>query len=666
MLTKAMAKKLSATLAHECLFIDFLSKEEPKKVSKALKHPGWVNAMQEKLNQFARNKVWTLFHAPYRKTIIGSKWAFRSKRDETGIAIKNKAKLVAQGYNQQEGIYYDETFSLVARIEAIRIFLAFATYMNFIVYQMDVKSAFLNGKLKEVYVKQPPSVENNEFPNHVCKLDKALYGLKEVLRAWEAFTRSTTMYKEYLVDFWYGEAIKDYIISKLKRKNREKVIPYPRFLSLLLELRMEGYGSDNVTSIPTQIFSVNNSILKKGQHEGPPFTTYMLSICNVDVPVVFEAPKTYSYIKKKESQGSELGAKTRHRRKHTSKCNLVSKQEVTKNTDPNVLADKTNSVNEGLEIVFTTPKTGKGASTIAKQLEEVSFEDTKVFKEIKLEDLSKLVQNARADFMDLDSTEDDPIIVVDESEEDDEEDKDKEVHATSNVETEDTSAPKPPSPMSIQLQEPTNQELPAEFLSVPTQVETVQAEFKTLDALPGLLNKVTKSLNQFAQAIASTSKKTGDASVPLAGPAGTQPTEGEKNKNQATISYPLKSSSQTEGEHIKKDKGKKAMSLKDAEEESSDRESNDTINLIGFRVESSRMKKLKKFDFITEDGDHDFVTIKDFRDFPNEMMYTVQEIFFRLHQGPGLHDHARTISSILLAEIEKRNLNLLKQMRPID
>ncbi|GKA26078.1 retrovirus-related pol polyprotein from transposon TNT 1-94, partial [Tanacetum coccineum] len=93
--------------------------------------------------------------------------------------------LVAQGYNKQEGIDYDETFAPVARLEAIKIFLAFATYMNFIVYQMDVKTAFLNGKLKEeVYVKQPLGLESNEFPNHVCKLDKALYGLKQAPRAW--------------------------------------------------------------------------------------------------------------------------------------------------------------------------------------------------------------------------------------------------------------------------------------------------------------------------------------------------------------------------------------------------------------------------------------------------------------------------------------------------
>ncbi|GJT36322.1 hypothetical protein Tco_0926741 [Tanacetum coccineum] len=94
MLTRAMAKQLSVALAHECLFVDFLSEEEPKKVSEVLKHPGWVDAIQDELNQFARNKVWRLVPAPYGETIIGSRWVFRNKRDETGIVIKNKARLI--------------------------------------------------------------------------------------------------------------------------------------------------------------------------------------------------------------------------------------------------------------------------------------------------------------------------------------------------------------------------------------------------------------------------------------------------------------------------------------------------------------------------------------------------------------------------------------------
>jgi len=112
-------------------------------------------------------------------------WVFRNKLDEQGIVTRNKARLVVQGYNQEEGIDYEETFALVARIEAIRILIAFATHMEFKLHQMDVKSAFLNGYLKEeVYVMQPPGFENNEFPNFVFKLDKALYGLKQAPRVW--------------------------------------------------------------------------------------------------------------------------------------------------------------------------------------------------------------------------------------------------------------------------------------------------------------------------------------------------------------------------------------------------------------------------------------------------------------------------------------------------
>nr|GEY96857.1 retrovirus-related Pol polyprotein from transposon TNT 1-94 [Tanacetum cinerariifolium] len=185
MLTRSMAAKRTAASASECLYANFLSDIEPKKVSKALKHLRWVDSMKEELNQFYKNKVWTLVPLPHRKTSIGSKWVFRNKKDDHGITTKNKARLVAQGYGQEEGINYDETFALVARMEAIRIFLAFVTYMNFIVFQMDVKSAFLNDKVKEeVYVKQPPGFESSKFPDYVCKLDKALYGLKQAPRSW--------------------------------------------------------------------------------------------------------------------------------------------------------------------------------------------------------------------------------------------------------------------------------------------------------------------------------------------------------------------------------------------------------------------------------------------------------------------------------------------------
>ncbi|GJV95643.1 putative ribonuclease H-like domain-containing protein [Tanacetum coccineum] len=122
---------------------------------------------------------------PKGKHAIGTKWVYRNKKDERGIVVRNKARLVAQGYTQEEGIDYDEVFAPVARIEAIRLFLAYASFMGFIVYQMDVKSAFLYGTIEEeVYVCQPPSFEDPQFPDKVYKVEKALYGLHQAPRAW--------------------------------------------------------------------------------------------------------------------------------------------------------------------------------------------------------------------------------------------------------------------------------------------------------------------------------------------------------------------------------------------------------------------------------------------------------------------------------------------------
>nr|GEZ28587.1 copia protein [Tanacetum cinerariifolium] len=121
---------------------------------------------------------------PTNMTIIGTKWVFRNKLDKNGIVSQNKARLVAQGYNQQEGISYDETYAPVARLESIRILLAYACALDFKLFQMDVKSAFLNGFInEEVYVAQPPGFIDFEKPDHVYKLKKALYGLKQAPKA---------------------------------------------------------------------------------------------------------------------------------------------------------------------------------------------------------------------------------------------------------------------------------------------------------------------------------------------------------------------------------------------------------------------------------------------------------------------------------------------------
>nr|GEU99916.1 hypothetical protein [Tanacetum cinerariifolium] len=216
---------------HTCMFACFLSQEEPKRVHQALKNPSWIKAMQEELLQFKmpkvwilvdlpygkrtigtkwvyrnkkdergivirnkarlvaqghtqeegidyKEKVWILVDLPYEKRAIGTKWVYRNKKDERGIVIRNKARLVAQGHTQEEGIDYEEVFAPVARIEAIRLFLAYASFMGFLVYQMNVKSAFLYGTIEEeIYICQPPGFEDLENPDKVYKVVKALYGL---------------------------------------------------------------------------------------------------------------------------------------------------------------------------------------------------------------------------------------------------------------------------------------------------------------------------------------------------------------------------------------------------------------------------------------------------------------------------------------------------------
>ncbi|GKA02339.1 retrovirus-related pol polyprotein from transposon TNT 1-94 [Tanacetum coccineum] len=158
---------------------------EPKNINEALKDESWVIAMQEELNQFISNDVWELVPNPKNMTIIGTKWVYRNKLDENGVVSRNKARLVAQGYNQQEGIDYDETYAPVARLESIRILLAYACALDFRLFQMDVKSAFLNGFInEEVYVAQPPGFIDFAKPNHVYRLKKALYGLKQAPKAW--------------------------------------------------------------------------------------------------------------------------------------------------------------------------------------------------------------------------------------------------------------------------------------------------------------------------------------------------------------------------------------------------------------------------------------------------------------------------------------------------
>ncbi|GKC75519.1 putative ribonuclease H-like domain-containing protein, partial [Tanacetum coccineum] len=158
-------------------------------------------------------RVWTLVDLPHDKRAIGSKWVYKNKKDERGIVIRNKARLVAQDHTQEEVIDYDEVFAPVARIEAIRLFVAYASYKDFVVYQMDVKSAFLYEKIEEeVYVCQTLGFEDQDFPDRVYQVEKALYGLHQAPRAWYE-TLST-----YLLDngFQRGQIDKTLFIKRVK------------------------------------------------------------------------------------------------------------------------------------------------------------------------------------------------------------------------------------------------------------------------------------------------------------------------------------------------------------------------------------------------------------------------------------------------------------------
>nr|GFC02739.1 retrovirus-related Pol polyprotein from transposon TNT 1-94 [Tanacetum cinerariifolium] len=162
-----------------------VSTMKPKNVKEAMTDPAWIESMQEELLQFKWLDVWVLVPAPDNITPLTLKWLFKTKHDKENTVIQNKTRLVVRGYRQEEGIDFKESFASVARMEAIKIFLAYATYKSFTVFQMDVKTAFLHGTLKkDVYVCQPKGFIDANHPSHVHKLKKALYGLKQAPRAW--------------------------------------------------------------------------------------------------------------------------------------------------------------------------------------------------------------------------------------------------------------------------------------------------------------------------------------------------------------------------------------------------------------------------------------------------------------------------------------------------
>ncbi|GJX48040.1 retrovirus-related pol polyprotein from transposon TNT 1-94 [Tanacetum coccineum] len=181
-----------------CMFALTMSTAEPKNFKETMVDSAWIKAMQDKLHQFDRHKVWELVDKPFRKIVIKLKWLWKNKKDEDNTFFRNKARLVAKRYAQEEGIKFEESFAPVARLEAVRIFVTYATHKSFLIYQMDVKTAFLNGILKEeVYVAQPDGFVDPDHPEKVYRLRKALYGLKQAPRAWTSYL---PIPKRYLIN----------------------------------------------------------------------------------------------------------------------------------------------------------------------------------------------------------------------------------------------------------------------------------------------------------------------------------------------------------------------------------------------------------------------------------------------------------------------------------
>ncbi|GJY28314.1 retrovirus-related pol polyprotein from transposon TNT 1-94 [Tanacetum coccineum] len=182
---QVMTRNLLQTDAEVCMYTLTVSTIEPKSIKEAMLDASYIESMQDELNQFKRLEVWELVECLIGRNIIAVKWIRKNKTDAENMVIQNKSHLVAKGYGEEEGIDFEVSFALIVRIEAVRIFVAYAAHKNFPIYQMDVKTAFLNDPLKvEVFVRQPDGFVDPDFPKHVYHLKKDLYGLKQAPRAW--------------------------------------------------------------------------------------------------------------------------------------------------------------------------------------------------------------------------------------------------------------------------------------------------------------------------------------------------------------------------------------------------------------------------------------------------------------------------------------------------
>ncbi|GJV34953.1 hypothetical protein Tco_1407430 [Tanacetum coccineum] len=369
----------------------------------------------------------------------------------------------------------------------------------------------------------------------------------------------------------------------MSKKNREKVVHYPRFLSLLLEYMMPEYDNEELTINPTQVFSVHNWALKPNQTEGPPFTDHMKAICNFDVPVDSKAPKPSSQTKE-VPQSKKPRAKSGLRRKQSLKHTSESKTEASKSKtgqleketrscsakdkSPSHLSPSTPVVSEmhkeahravgGPTSLGATSKegahpqlsSGMSAFNLIKPILfsffHLHFEST-LGHDVLADSTAEADPGLSAPNDSIPSQQDEPIIISDESEEEEEVAKDKESHASSHdndeLKQQKAKVEAEVASMKARLSYPDiNQltnllvaelkniqwELPAELQALPVLVSLVQKQLKTLDSLPSVLNKVTKTMNRFATVVVNASGAT-TKDVPSAGQATASPAEGEEH-----------------------------------------------------------------------------------------------------------------------------------------
>nr|GEU49207.1 hypothetical protein [Tanacetum cinerariifolium] len=276
----SIRKQLAAN-ALWCFYSYVLSKVKPKNVKTAMDEACWFKAMQEEIYEFVRLQIWELVPKPDNVIIIALKWNYKVKLDEYGDVLKNKAWLVTMGYQQEEGINFKESFSPVARIEATRIFIANTTSKNMIIYQMDVKTGFLNDELKEeLYVSQPEGFVDLDHPTHIYRLKKALYGLKHVPKAWYN-TLSRKQVENGVVELYFVTT--DYQLADIFTK----ALPRERLKFLFSRLGIKSMSSNTLKCLQTGKMSKGWSSCKNYGYDSPRYPVLqmlcgIITITNVD------------------------------------------------------------------------------------------------------------------------------------------------------------------------------------------------------------------------------------------------------------------------------------------------------------------------------------------------------------------------------------------------